>query len=94
LFHLLLNSSSLHGQSSCSGPERQVGGQLIVCRLVMVTRCSRSPLTDARLNRGGDGHQYPQEFEDASSFELGLDFLNDERVSRRTYVSWRCLVSS
>jgi hypothetical protein len=25
-----------------------------------VTRCSRSLLTDARLNRGGDGHQYPQ----------------------------------
>jgi hypothetical protein len=49
----------------------------------MVTRCSRSPLTDARLNRGGDGHQYPQEFEDASSLELGLDLLNDERVSRR-----------
>jgi hypothetical protein len=60
----------------------------------MVTRCSRSPLTDAPLNRGGDGHQYPQEFQDASSFELGLDLFSDERVSRRTYVSWRCIVSS
>jgi hypothetical protein len=43
---------------------------------------------DAVRNRDvGLGHQYPQEFEDASSFELGLDLLNNKRVSRCTYVS-------